>query len=204
MIQLHAWNATENRYAKVSELVREYRELMDTGDSAFGFADEPSGNGNAVLACIRIAEFGGVPVIRTILPQKTERLGDFLNSVINMLNETYKGKGRLVLAIGSTSERERKILHGSVLGLADIAKRIRKYPASASKLVLEFQPGYDIDTGKLLNLFPPEMFAVTFKSSVDVPEDKNVEQEVLMLGVAELKDDLETAGYEIIDSLQKG
>ena len=180
----------DGRKLKTSEMVSRYDAACNGSMSEpVSFCDEPSWNRNSVLALIRLAEQGVPVVVRTELPRENSNIYGFLSEVVNLLNRPNCTEGRLILAIGSTSEKERKTLFPLPLSLSDFSKRWVKFPELRhAKPILELYGGYPVDCNSLSRLFPPENFNVQVST-------KDGE---LPMGVEELRDDLESTGYKIV------
>ena len=112
---------------------------------------EPSQCKAFELFLIKIAEYSVHPVVETIAP-KIEHYSLFLNSVINTINESYRGqKATLKLRLGSTSERLRKAHYGDVVSLSELSKGFEHFPAiiNEGKVVLVFDAKIPNDAMKI-------------------------------------------------------
>lgn len=130
---------------------------------------EPSQCKAFELFLIKIAEYSVHPVVETIAP-KIEHYSLFLNSVINTINESYRGqKATLKLRLGSTSERLRKAHYGDVVSLSELSKGFEHFPAiiNEGKVVLVFDATLPIDAMKIQKLFPPDKFVIELVQPVD-------------------------------------
>ena len=130
---------------------------------------EPSQCKAFELFLIKIAEYSVHPVVETIAP-KIEHYSLFLNSVINTINESYRGqKATLKLRLGSTSERSRKAHYGDVVSLSELAKGFEHFPAviNGGKVVLVFDATLPIDAMKIQKLFPPDKFVIELVQPID-------------------------------------
>lgn len=153
---------------KLADLKKDFFSHFDDPEEIpagvhLSFKGENTFNKALNLLIIQLAPYGVRPEIRTVLPRDDENLWLYINDFINTLNENYAGtKATLVLDFGSTSEKARKNIHGSVRSLGDTAKAFEHFPVlkNGGKIVLSFRTGYTVDADKLAKLFPPEQFAV--------------------------------------------
>jgi len=126
---------------------------------------DPALNKGFELFFIEISKYSIIPVIETIIP-KNESIMIFLNSVINTINESYRGtKAVLKLHVGSSSEHSRKAHFGSVVSLSEISKSFTRFPTliNEAKPILVFDASLPFDAGKIATLFPPETFAIEIR-----------------------------------------
>jgi len=137
----------------------------------FAFEGEPALNGCSNILLIKAAKYRIVPFVVTAVP-RIQNVSIYMNSLINVFNETYPdGEGELILHIASTSEKERKKILGSVLGLVEISKLFEKYPRMKKrKAILMLDQGKQCDADKLGKLFSPEIFSVRLEDG-EFPED---------------------------------
>lgn len=174
-------------------------ELMDTvGEDALHgltleFYGEPAKNENTNLLLIALAPYGVRPVVETTLPKgEDEKTELYLNALVNIMNEDYKGTGCIIkLMLGSTSEGVRKNLFGNVISLTELSKLLEegKMPEikNGGKLVLAFDAERTVDVQKVARLFSPERCAISLYQ----------EEDALPLGHKELEEAFTGKGFSI-------
>lgn len=133
--------------------------------------------------------------VSTVLPQAAD-IPDYLNCLINTINEVYRAKCTLRLLLGSTSERSRRHLFENPFGLASLAKLFEKLPAinPGQKIILSFDPFCPVDSTKIARSFSPEQFAIEFH---ELHPTDTVKKETSLFGHTELEKELQSLGYTV-------
>jgi 23S rRNA (adenine2503-C2)-methyltransferase len=101
------------------------------------------------------------PVVSTMLPVHNHKLYEFLNDWCDVKNDLFRGDAGLQLSINSTSEQERQeMFSGNSLKWDNLKEISDMLPIpKGRKYALNFAlAGYEIDSKKLKNTFPPEKF----------------------------------------------
>lgn len=188
---------TDGSKLKVREMLAAMEEQFPDGvpkGTVLRFEEDPAWSLNTILFLERLTarEIDVYPAISTALPAEADVPG-YLNSLINLMNTSYKGHAQLRLALGSTSERSRSCLFPHPFGLASLVKLFEHLPAiyDGQKIVLSFDPFCPLDTARLHRQFPPERFAIELH-----PVDA-VSAEQPLFDNLDLKKKLRALGYTV-------
>lgn len=101
------------------------------------------------------------PVISTMMPKHNKDLNEFLSEWMEIKNYNFRGDAGLQLSINSTNEDERtKMFSGNSLSLEEISEIGKSLDnPKGRKITLNFAVAdYEIDAGKLRDLFNPKKF----------------------------------------------
>ena len=166
----------ENReWATVSEMLAQIYEKYEKPPEnlVIRFSDDPGCNPNVIMFLIKMEKRYPRPIFITCFPKSIRNLNLFMNSIVNMINESYPEGFLFGMLLESTSEKQRKTKLHSVYTLQEISKAFEKVPKCTVKPVIILDTEYDLDANKLANLFNPEDFAVKIKKTEkDISETK--------------------------------
>lgn len=103
------------------------------------------------------------PVVSTMLPKENRFLNEYLKEWMKIKNKDFCGDAGLQFSINSTSDEERDdMFSGNSLSLAEISEigKMLEMPRGR-KITLNFAVAdYEVDAGKLRELFSPDKFVV--------------------------------------------
>ncbi|MCX7833135.1 MAG: radical SAM protein [Ignavibacteria bacterium] len=131
----------------------------------FARVGEPTFNKNILSVLEKLPDIyfakGLLPSISTVAPQSSR---EFLNRLIEIKNQIYKGNFQLQFSIHTTSEELRdKIIPIRKLSFTEISKFGYKYYRQGErKITLNFalEENYPFEKDVLVKFFPPEIFCI--------------------------------------------
>ena len=194
----------EQKAKKTAELKQEFLGIFENIDTIpsgvnVSLQGESTLNKGLNLFLIQMSKYKIRPIICTAIPDISKkedndiynRASLFINDYVNTFNECYNGiDAVLKLDLSSTSEKERKKLHGSVKSLESTAKMLLngKFPTlkNDGKIVLSFRADSTVDFDKISKLFPNDMFLIEIRQPDEV-----------LLNFNDLDSEALAAGYEI-------
>ena len=149
--------------------IQSYIQNNSIKNKTVGFSKDPIFNKNTSAVLIKLAQYKIIPIVETSL-EKIEPSSLFINSIINLFNECYKGIGEFRIFIKSTSEKDRHKIAKSILSLTDLSNIFEKCPKlKKNKIILILDPNKNQDIQKLANLFSTEQFIIDFN---DIPNQE--------------------------------
>ena len=84
-------------------------------------------------------------------------------------------------------EKERREKFGkNVYDLGSVSRFFTKQPIYKNRPILEIHPGMELDTDKLLSLFPPKRFVFSVHSSADRSERSQIKKQMKVAGFEEM------------------
>jgi 23S rRNA (adenine2503-C2)-methyltransferase len=146
------------------------------------------------------------PVVSTMMPKRNDDLLSYLIDWCDIKNDLYDGNAGLQLSINSTNDIERdKMFSGSSMSLDEVSSYCDCLPMPVGrKYTLNFAvAGYEIDAGRLLDRFDPDMFIVklTPMHKTKRASDSGIATDgdyTTIYPYKRYKEALEAAGYDVI------
>jgi 23S rRNA (adenine2503-C2)-methyltransferase len=149
-----------------------------------------------------------IPCVSTIAPRRGAR---FLERLIRTKNDLYQeGRFQMQFSVHSTNERQRDFLIPyPKMTLGEMAAYGEKFFAEGDrKIALNFATprGFEIDTGKMRELFDPERFLIKITPVNPTRNQKAHRLESLVIGerpeeASPLVSSFEEAGFDVILSI---
>ena len=157
---------------QVLTAIKDNREIKMTKRLNLHYArmGEPTFNPNVLDSAIFLygyfqrLRWGFHPVVSTMCPEFNTKTWDFIKRWMYIKNKLMFGNAGLQLSINTTDERARRLMfNNNAYTLERIAHEMNfilgRSGLKGRKIALNFAlSDYDIDAGKLLNLFNPEHF----------------------------------------------